>query len=79
LKVPDREPNQVGQILAKRKMAKHFEVTIAVTSLALERRYPQIATEARLDGNATCARSDPTAWTFAPSSTASGTASKPTC
>ena len=31
-------------------MAKHFEVTITGTSLAIERRHDQIAEEARLDG-----------------------------
>jgi hypothetical protein len=41
---------KAGQILAKRKMAKHFDVTITDTALTVERKHAQIAEEARLDG-----------------------------
>jgi hypothetical protein len=41
---------KVGEIIGKRKMAKHFEVTITDTSLAVERKQAQIEDEARLDG-----------------------------
>ena len=41
---------KVGEIIGKRKMAKHFEVTITETSLAVERKQAHIEDEARLDG-----------------------------
>jgi transposase len=41
---------KAGEVLNKHKMAKHFEVTITDTSLAIERRQDQIRAEARLDG-----------------------------
>src|SRR6516165_9907470 len=41
---------KAGEIIGKRKMAKHFEVTITDTSLAVERKQAQIQDEARLDG-----------------------------
>jgi hypothetical protein len=41
---------KVGEIIGKRKMAKHFEVTITDDSLAVERKQAQIEDEARLDG-----------------------------
>jgi transposase len=39
-----------GEVLGKYKMAKHFDVTITDTSLAVERKQAQIDAEARLDG-----------------------------
>ncbi len=41
---------KAGEVLNKYKMAKHFQVTIADTSLAYERKQDQIDDEARLDG-----------------------------
>jgi DDE family transposase len=41
---------KVGKILNTYKMAKHFEVTITDTTLAIARRTAQIAAEAALDG-----------------------------
>ena len=41
---------KVGEIIGKRKMAKHFEVTITDISLAVERKQAHIEDEARLDG-----------------------------
>jgi hypothetical protein len=41
---------KVGKLLDRYKMAKHFDVTITDTSLALTRRDTQIAAEAALDG-----------------------------
>jgi hypothetical protein len=41
---------KAGEIIGKQKMAKHFEVTITDTSLAVERKQAQIQDEARLDG-----------------------------
>src|SRR5690349_15288903 len=41
---------KVGEVIGKYKMAKHFEVTITDTSLAVERKQAQIDDEARLDG-----------------------------
>jgi hypothetical protein len=41
---------KAGEVIGKHKMAKHFEVTITGTTLAVERRQDQIAGEARLDG-----------------------------
>jgi hypothetical protein len=41
---------KVGEVIGKRKMAKHFDVTITDTSLAVERKQAQIEEEARLDG-----------------------------
>jgi hypothetical protein len=41
---------KVGEIIGKHKMAKHFQVTITDTSLAIERKQDQIAEEAHLDG-----------------------------
>jgi hypothetical protein len=41
---------KVGKIINSYKMAKHFEVTITDTSLAIRRRTTQIETEAALDG-----------------------------
>jgi len=41
---------KAGEVLNKYKMAKHFEVTITDTSLAIARRQGQIDAEARLDG-----------------------------
>ena len=41
---------KVGKIINSYKMAKHFEVTITDTSLAITRRTTQIQTEAALDG-----------------------------
>jgi Transposase DDE domain len=41
---------KAGAVLSKYKMAKHLDVTITDTSLAIERRQDQIAGEARLDG-----------------------------
>src|SRR5205807_8594282 len=40
----------VGKVIGKYKMAKHFEVTIADTTLTAERRQAQIDAEAALDG-----------------------------
>ena len=40
----------VGKVIGKHKMAKHFEVTITDTSLAVTRRQDQIDKEALLDG-----------------------------
>ena len=39
-----------GEVIGKYKMAKHFDVTITDTSLAIERKQAQIDDEARLDG-----------------------------
>jgi len=41
---------KAGEVIGKYKMAKHFEVTITDTSLAVERKQAQIEEEARLDG-----------------------------
>ncbi|MGH3226157.1 MAG: IS1634 family transposase [Streptosporangiaceae bacterium] len=41
---------KTGEVIGKYKMAKHFEVTITGTSLAIERKQEAIADEARLDG-----------------------------
>jgi hypothetical protein len=41
---------EVGKVISKYKTAKHFEVTITDTSLAITRRQAQIDTEAALDG-----------------------------
>jgi hypothetical protein len=41
---------KVGEVIGKYKMAKHLDVTITDTSLAIERKHAQIADEARLDG-----------------------------
>ncbi|MDQ2812727.1 MAG: IS1634 family transposase [Actinomycetota bacterium] len=41
---------KTGEILNKYKMAKHLDVTITDTSLAIQRKQDQIADEARLDG-----------------------------
>jgi hypothetical protein len=41
---------KTGEVLGKYKMAKHFDVTITDTSLAIERKHDQIGEEARLDG-----------------------------
>jgi hypothetical protein len=41
---------KVGEVIGKYKMAKHLDVTITGTSLAIERKQDQIAAEARLDG-----------------------------
>ena len=40
----------VGRVINKYKMAKHFDYQITETSLAIQRRHDQIATEAALDG-----------------------------
>ena len=40
----------VGRVINKYKMAKHFDYQITQTSLAIQRRHDQIATEAALDG-----------------------------
>ena len=41
---------EVGKVITKYKAAKHFEVTITETSLAVTRRQDRIAEEAALDG-----------------------------
>jgi hypothetical protein len=41
---------KVGEVIGKYKMAKHFDVTITDTSLAIDRKQDQIGEEARLDG-----------------------------
>ncbi|MGH3295393.1 MAG: IS1634 family transposase [Trebonia sp.] len=41
---------KTGEVIGTYKMAKHFEVTITGTSLAIERKQEAIADEARLDG-----------------------------
>ena len=41
---------KVGEVIGRYKMAKHFEVTITGTTLAVERRQGAIEEEARLDG-----------------------------
>jgi hypothetical protein len=41
---------KVGEVIGKYKMAKHFQVTITDTSLAIEQKQDQIDAEARLDG-----------------------------
>jgi hypothetical protein len=46
----DRIGLKVGRVVNKYKMAKHFEVTITDTSLAISRRTTQIEAEAALDG-----------------------------
>jgi hypothetical protein len=46
----DKIGTAVGKVIGKYKMAKHLDVTITDTSLAVERRQDQIAGEARLDG-----------------------------
>jgi len=46
----DKTGTAVGKVIGKYKMAKHFDVTITDTSLAIERRQDQIAGEALLDG-----------------------------
>ena len=40
----------VGEVIGKYKMAKHFDIAIADTSLTIERKQAQIDAEARLDG-----------------------------
>jgi hypothetical protein len=46
----DKIGTAVGKVIGKYKMAKHFDVTITDTGLAIERRQDQIAGEALLDG-----------------------------
>jgi hypothetical protein len=46
----DKIGTAVGKVIGKYKMAKHLDVTITDTSLAIERRQDQIDDEARLDG-----------------------------
>jgi Transposase DDE domain len=46
----DKIGTAVGKVIGKYKMAKHLDVTITGTALAIERRQDQIAAEARLDG-----------------------------
>jgi hypothetical protein len=46
----DRIGIKVGKLIDRYKMAKHFEVAISDTSLAITRRTEQITTEAALDG-----------------------------
>src|ERR1019366_5795169 len=46
----DKIGTAAGKVIGKYKMAKHFDVTITDTSLAIERRQDQIAEEALLDG-----------------------------
>jgi hypothetical protein len=41
---------RVGKLVNRYKMAKHLQVTITDTTLALRRKHDQIATEAALDG-----------------------------
>ena len=41
---------EVGKVIDKHKMAKHFEITIAEDSFTYQRRKQAIAAEARLDG-----------------------------
>jgi hypothetical protein len=41
---------KVGEVINKYKMAKHFDIAITDTSLAISRRAEQIAAEAALDG-----------------------------
>jgi len=41
---------KAGEVIGKYKMAKHFDVTITDTSLAIDRKQNQISEEARLDG-----------------------------
>ena len=41
---------EVGKVIDKHKMAKHFEITIAEGSFTYQRRKQAIAAEARLDG-----------------------------
>ncbi|MGH3211685.1 MAG: IS1634 family transposase, partial [Trebonia sp.] len=41
---------KAGEVIGKYKMARHFDVTITGTSLAIARRQEQISEEARLDG-----------------------------
>jgi hypothetical protein len=41
---------KVGEVINKYKMAKHLDVTITATTLAVERKQDQIDDEARLDG-----------------------------
>src|ERR1017187_10853400 len=41
---------KVGEVINKYKMAKHLDVTITGTTLAVERKQDQIDDEARLDG-----------------------------
>jgi Transposase DDE domain len=40
----------VGEVIGKYKMAKHFDIAIADTTLTIERKQAQIDAEARLDG-----------------------------
>jgi hypothetical protein len=40
----------VGEVIGKYKVAKHFDIAIADTSLTIERKQAQIDAEARLDG-----------------------------
>ena len=40
----------LGKVINTHKVGKHFEVTITDTSLTIERKHDQIATEAALDG-----------------------------
>jgi hypothetical protein len=46
----DKIGTEVGKVIGKYKMAKHFDLTITGTSLAAERRQAQISEEALLDG-----------------------------
>jgi len=46
----DKIGAKVGRVVNKYKMAKHFEVAITDTTLAITRRTDQIAAEAALDG-----------------------------
>ncbi len=41
---------EVGKVINKYKVGKHFQITITDTSLAIERKHDQIAAEAALDG-----------------------------
>jgi hypothetical protein len=70
----------VGKVISKYKTAKHFEITITDTALAVERRQAQIDEEAALDGlYVTSGPSSPTTWTYGPSITAWKNVSAPTC
>jgi hypothetical protein len=46
----DKIGTAVGKVIGKYKMAKHLDVTITDTALAVERKQAQIDDEARLDG-----------------------------
>jgi hypothetical protein len=50
LRGTDKIALRAGPVLARRKMAKHFELTITDTSLAFTRNVASIAREAALDG-----------------------------